>query len=37
MPSDPDTTPEDGTTGRSVSVANNNYGRSMQYMVHFRW
>jgi hypothetical protein len=37
MPSDPDTSPEDGTTGMSTWVANSNYGREMQYALHLRF
>jgi hypothetical protein len=37
MPSDPDTTPEDGTTGKSTWVASQTYGRQMQYNLHLRW
>jgi hypothetical protein len=37
MPSDPDTTPLDGTTGRSTWVASQTYGRQMQYNLHLRW
>lgn len=37
MPSDPDTTPESGTTGRSTWVAGGNYGREIQFStrLHF--
>jgi hypothetical protein len=34
MPSDPDTTPQDGTTGLSTWVATGNYGRQMQFNLH---
>jgi hypothetical protein len=37
MPSEPDTTPQDGTTGRSIYVESGNYGREMQYSLHLRF